>query len=252
MARARRKEREGQPRRRPSGPRGEAIVEAVLEATRRILSREGESAVTTNRIAEEAGVSVGSFYQYFPNKEAVYAEMARAAERRTRELAAARLAELARAGEAAGAGEPSLAASADALIDIVLGEHLGEVTLRRALQQQVPPAWVRDASLETDTSVRGLVRDFLAAPARRARPGPGPGAGRLRAGGGGGGGGGGRRGARCPARTARRAPGRAPAAGAALSRRGGRRRLASGPASPTGGTGATPGHGNGFSRGGRE
>ena len=46
-------------------------VDALVEATARILVREGFDKASTNRIAEEAGVSVGSLYQYFPSKEAL-------------------------------------------------------------------------------------------------------------------------------------------------------------------------------------
>ncbi len=42
------------------------MVETLLQATTRILRREGREHLTTNRIAEVAGVSVGSLYQYFP------------------------------------------------------------------------------------------------------------------------------------------------------------------------------------------
>jgi AcrR family transcriptional regulator len=50
-------------------------VQAVLDAVIRILKREGSAAVTTNRIAEVAGVSIGSVYQYFPDKRAIYAAL---------------------------------------------------------------------------------------------------------------------------------------------------------------------------------
>jgi AcrR family transcriptional regulator len=60
-------------RRRPRQQRSRAIVDSILEAGRRLLAESGESALTTNRIAERAGVSVGSLYRYFPNKEAVVA-----------------------------------------------------------------------------------------------------------------------------------------------------------------------------------
>jgi AcrR family transcriptional regulator len=49
----------------------------VLRATAQILSREGLGGVTTNRVAEKAGVSIGSLYQYFPNREALVAEVRR-------------------------------------------------------------------------------------------------------------------------------------------------------------------------------
>ncbi len=49
------------------------LVAALLEATARILAADGWAALTTNRVARQAGVSVGSLYQYFPNKEALVA-----------------------------------------------------------------------------------------------------------------------------------------------------------------------------------
>lgn len=53
--------------------RSRATVDALIEATARILVREGFDKASTNRIAELAGVSVGSLYQYFPSKEALVA-----------------------------------------------------------------------------------------------------------------------------------------------------------------------------------
>jgi AcrR family transcriptional regulator len=60
------------PRRRPKQHRSRQTVEAVLDAVIRIVKREGVKAVTTNRIAEVAGVSIGSLYQYFPDKRAIF------------------------------------------------------------------------------------------------------------------------------------------------------------------------------------
>ena len=59
-------------RRLPRQRRARQTVEAVLDAVARVLKREGVKAVTTNRIAEVAGVSIGSVYQYFPNKRAIF------------------------------------------------------------------------------------------------------------------------------------------------------------------------------------
>jgi AcrR family transcriptional regulator len=47
-------------------------VDAVLDAVIRLLKREGPTSITTNRIAVVAGVSIGSVYQYFPNKRAIF------------------------------------------------------------------------------------------------------------------------------------------------------------------------------------
>lgn len=64
--------RRGAHRRVPRQQRARLTVDAVLDAVVRILKREGVAAVTTNRIAEVAGVSVGSIYQYFPDKQAIF------------------------------------------------------------------------------------------------------------------------------------------------------------------------------------
>lgn len=59
------------PRKHASQQRSRATVDALVEATARILVREGFDKASTNRIAEVAGVSVGSLYQYYPGKEAL-------------------------------------------------------------------------------------------------------------------------------------------------------------------------------------
>jgi AcrR family transcriptional regulator len=61
------------PRKDASQARSRATVDALIEATARILVREGFDKASTNRIATEAGVSVGSLYQYYPSKEALVA-----------------------------------------------------------------------------------------------------------------------------------------------------------------------------------
>jgi AcrR family transcriptional regulator len=59
-------------RREPKQERSRHTVEAVLEAVPRVLKRHGAEAITTNRLAEAAGVSIGSLYQYFPDKQAIF------------------------------------------------------------------------------------------------------------------------------------------------------------------------------------
>src|SRR5262249_30571023 len=61
------------PRKQASQERSRATVDALIEATARLLVREGFDRASTNRIAEEAGVSIGSLYQYYPSKEALVA-----------------------------------------------------------------------------------------------------------------------------------------------------------------------------------
>lgn len=65
------------PRKTPRQRRSAELVEAIYEAGARILETEGLAALNTNRVAEVAGVSVGSLYQYFPSKEAIVAGLLR-------------------------------------------------------------------------------------------------------------------------------------------------------------------------------
>ena len=58
-------------RKLPQQERSRIAVAAILEATTRILTEEGYEKANTNRIAERAGGSIGSLYQYFPNKESL-------------------------------------------------------------------------------------------------------------------------------------------------------------------------------------
>ena len=58
-------------RRKPKQARSNDLVAAILEAALQVLEKEGAQRFTTTRVAERAGVSVGSVYQYFPNKASI-------------------------------------------------------------------------------------------------------------------------------------------------------------------------------------
>lgn len=58
-------------RKQPKQARSSDLVAAILEAAIQVLAQEGAQRFTTARVAEKAGVSVGSLYQYFPNKAAI-------------------------------------------------------------------------------------------------------------------------------------------------------------------------------------
>lgn len=60
-----------QPRKAPVQARSNASVEAIHEATIQVLLRQGAERFTTTRVADRAGVSVGTLYQYYPNKQAL-------------------------------------------------------------------------------------------------------------------------------------------------------------------------------------
>lgn len=63
-------------RRKPKQARSRALVDAVVTATAQILREAGPEAASTNRVAERAGVSIGSLYQYFPDKQALFTAVA--------------------------------------------------------------------------------------------------------------------------------------------------------------------------------
>jgi AcrR family transcriptional regulator len=111
------------PRKRPQQQRSEATVDAILEATARILESDGLEALSTNAVAARAGVSVGSLYQYFPGKSALLAEVMR------RERAAL----VARVAAIAGAPPSDLEAAVTALIQAAVAHQLERPALARAL-----------------------------------------------------------------------------------------------------------------------
>jgi AcrR family transcriptional regulator len=73
-------------RKEPQQARSAELVAAVLEAAAQVLAKEGAQRFTTARVAEKAGVSVGSLYQYFPNKAAILFRLQSDEWRRTSEL----------------------------------------------------------------------------------------------------------------------------------------------------------------------
>ncbi|MEV7043199.1 TetR/AcrR family transcriptional regulator [Amycolatopsis sp. NPDC051061] len=64
-----------QPRKQPRQVRAELTRQRILTAAAHVFGEHGYAAGTTNRIAERAGISIGSLYQYFPNKDAILAEL---------------------------------------------------------------------------------------------------------------------------------------------------------------------------------
>jgi len=116
-------------RRRPIQRRARQTVEAVLDAVTKILKREGPSAVTTNHIAEIAGVSIGSLYQYFPDKRAIFIalherhieQIDRLVEKTLVDCAVAPLDELMRA-----------------MIEAMVDAHTGDPELFEMMQAEVP------------------------------------------------------------------------------------------------------------------
>jgi AcrR family transcriptional regulator len=73
-------------RRKPSRERGVVRYEAILDAAEKIFSEVGYESATTNAIAEEGGIPVGSIYQFFPNKTSIYLALAERHAKRVSEV----------------------------------------------------------------------------------------------------------------------------------------------------------------------
>jgi AcrR family transcriptional regulator len=106
----------------PRQRRSRASVEVVLEAATQVLEARGESGFNTNAVAERAGVSIGTLYRYFPDKQAILAELAR------REMAAVNAATV-----LALAGAPGGMAADRAAIHAFLHAFGGRVKARRSV-----------------------------------------------------------------------------------------------------------------------
>ena len=126
---ARTKKTYASPRKAPSQDRSRATVDVILDAAARILVKGGYTAFTTNRVAEMAGVSVGSLYQYFPNKEALLGQLMR---RHVEEL------ERGIAAITEGAEKRPLGETVRALIEDNVRAHLIDPELHRVLSEEVP------------------------------------------------------------------------------------------------------------------
>ena len=80
-----------QPRRLPMQARSRERVERILDAAAQLLTEEGYNAVKTNTIAKRAGVSIGSVYQFFPNRYAIFHALASRYQTRVAEILEAQL-----------------------------------------------------------------------------------------------------------------------------------------------------------------
>ncbi|KPU97935.1 TetR family transcriptional regulator [Variovorax paradoxus] len=149
------------PRKKASQERSRATVDALIEATARVLVREGFERASTNRIAAEAGASIGSLYQYFPTKEALVAAVI---ERHKNDMM-----EVLRRALVRVAGMP-LEQGVRELVALMIDAHRVDPELHRVLVEQIPRIG-RLAEVEGfDREVRELVRAYLEAHRAELRP----------------------------------------------------------------------------------
>jgi len=149
-----------QKRREPKQWRARQTVEAVLDAVVRILKREGVGAVTTNRAAEVAGVSIGSVYQYFPDKQAIFIALHRRHIDQVDRIIQTALVEHASA---------SLDDLMRAMIEGMLEAHSSEPELHQLLTTKVPHR--ADGTSDFAVRLHGAFRLALAARTHELKPG---------------------------------------------------------------------------------
>ena len=142
------------PRKRPRQPRSRATVDTILEATARVLVKHGFDGTTTNAVASAAGVSIGSLYQYFPNKEALVAALV---ERHVEDMGRAIVEELAKVATL------PLPRAVRQVIELTIRAHAVEPELHRVLTEQVPRVGRLAKLRETDELCHRMVAQLLVA-----------------------------------------------------------------------------------------
>ena len=139
------------PRKNASQERSRATVDALVEATARILVREGFEKTSTNRIAEIAGVSVGSLYQYFPSKEALVAAVIDRHHDEIMGIVRTTLTEIM---------DMPIEKAVRRLVTVAIDAHRINPELHRVLAEQIPRAGKLDVEA-FNREVHTLVRAYL-------------------------------------------------------------------------------------------
>jgi AcrR family transcriptional regulator len=129
------------PRREPVQDRALATVEAIAEAAAQVFARYGYAAGTTNRIARRAGISIGTLYQYFPNKDAILVALVERHVREGERIVGSLLVELIERS-------PPPREALERLLRALLELHRHEPKLHRVLFEEAPRSPELRARLE--------------------------------------------------------------------------------------------------------
>src|SRR5271168_3997289 len=150
-------------RKQPKQARSTELVAAILEAAVQVLAKEGAQRFTTARVAEKAGVSVGSLYQYFPNKAAILFRLQSDEWRQTTELLRVILEDVQR---------PPLE-RLRTLVHAFLRSECDEAAMRVALNDAAPlyrdAPEARQARASGDRKVQAFMREALPEASEAAR-----------------------------------------------------------------------------------
>jgi AcrR family transcriptional regulator len=148
------------PRKKPRQERSAATVDAILDATARVLCKTGYDHASTNRIAIAAGVSIGSLYQYFPSKEALVAALAERHMATMTALIRVKLAEVATA---------PMTVAVRTIIQAMFEAHAVDPALHKVLIEQVPRIGRLENLRAVESEVETLVTTLLEARKRELR-----------------------------------------------------------------------------------
>lgn len=145
-----------QPRRKPVQSRSTATVEAIVEAAAQVFARHGYAAGTTNRIAVRAGVSTGTLYQYFPNKDAILVALIERHLEEGERILVPLLTELIER-------PPPLRHALERVLQALLELHRHQPTLHRVLFEEAPrPQPLRDRLEDVFDLASTAVASYLA------------------------------------------------------------------------------------------
>ena len=154
--RAARRQDPHRPRKRPVQQRSQRTVDAILQAAAQVFTRRGYAGATTNHIAERAGVSIGSLYEYFPSKDALLVALMEAHLHEGEEV-------LARAAAEIVGGSKDLTVTVRHLVRAMVELHARDRDLHRILFEEAPlPRRLRRMLLEIEDRVSARVALLLA------------------------------------------------------------------------------------------
>lgn len=146
------RKRSTKPRKLPQQDRSRITVEAILEATARILAEEGYDKASTNHIAERAGISIGSLYQYFPNKESLMAALMEQHSNEIAELVESKLRHLFDS-------PPEMAIPE--LVKAVIAAHGINPRLHQVLNEEIPRSERLQQMQKAEERITQLLRVYL-------------------------------------------------------------------------------------------
>ncbi len=151
-----------QPRKVPRQSRSKAMVDTILDAMAQVLVERGYEKANTNLVAEAAGISVGSLYQYFPNKDALIFAL--------RERHVAHMLSIFEAAVQNTDADSTLQNDFEYVIDTLVAAHLLEPELNRILEEEFPAVNLPVANhirLQFFNTIKGLLlkhRNSISAP----------------------------------------------------------------------------------------